>query len=160
MNRISSSIKKLTLPILWTSKGLFGLIFLHKTGYLSVMKDSSAFEQIVNNSNLEVGEIAQELRKFISEVFPDVVEVVWEKQGMAGYGIGPKKMTEQFCYIAPLKNYVNFGFYYGASLDDPYGLLEGTGKNLRHVKIRLKSDIANPSLRKLLEQASRYLPKL
>jgi hypothetical protein len=139
---------------------VFGLIFPNNRGCLNFMKDSNAFEQILNYSSLEVGEIAQELRKFIGEVFPDVIETVWEKQGIAGYGIGPKKMSEQFCYIAPLKNYVNFGFYYGASLDDPYGLLEGTGKNLRHVKIRQKSDVANPSLRKLLEQASRYLPKL
>jgi hypothetical protein len=34
------------------------------------------------------------------------------------------------------KNHVTFGFHYGTSLDDPERLLEGTGKNLRHVKLR------------------------
>ncbi len=47
---------------------------------------------------------------------------------MAGYGIGPKKMSEHFCYIALNEDYVNFGFNQGADLPDPKGLLEGSGK--------------------------------
>lgn len=124
------------------------------------MNDSILFDKILKKTSLEVREIADALRLLVVDVMPEVVEVVWEKQGIAGYGIGPKKMSEQFCYIAPLKNYVNFGFYYGADLDDPSNLLEGTGKNLRHVKIRSKGDVAKPELRKLLQQASKHLPKL
>ena len=37
--------------------------------------------------------------------------------------------------------HVTFGFYRGARLKDPKGLLEGIGKELRHVKIRRKRDI-------------------
>jgi hypothetical protein len=36
----------------------------------------------------------------------------------------------------PMRGYVNLGFYQGALLVDPKRLLEGTGKGLRHVKIR------------------------
>ncbi len=114
----------------------------------------------MEKTSKEMREIAQALRLLVADVYPGVTEVAWEKQRIIGYGIGPKKMSEQFCYIAPLKNHVNFGFYYGAALDDPSGLLEGTGKSLRHVKIRSKSDVAKPELRKLLQQASGYLPRL
>jgi hypothetical protein len=34
------------------------------------------------------------------------------------------------------KNHTNVGFFYGAYLDDPAGLLEGTGRNMRHVKLK------------------------
>jgi hypothetical protein len=132
---------------------------MHKNKINSV-NGSDSFEHLLGGSNPEIREIAEALRHLVAEVLPGVTEVVWEKQGIAGYGIGPKKMSEQFCYIAPLKNHVNFGFYYGADLDDPSGLLEGTGKSLRHVKIRSKSEVASAELRKLLERASKYLPKL
>jgi hypothetical protein len=53
---------------------------------------------------------------------------------VAGYGIGPKKMSEHFCYIALNEDYVNFGF-------DPKGLLEGPGKMPRHTKIAEPEDL-------------------
>ncbi|HJZ97223.1 MAG TPA: hypothetical protein VKE70_12010 [Candidatus Solibacter sp.] len=45
------------------------------------------------------------------------------------------------------------GFWYGTLLPDPKSLLEGTGKQSRHVKIRDQSDIARPALRTLLRAA-------
>jgi hypothetical protein len=48
---------------------------------------------------------------------------------------------------------VTFGFLCGTSLPDPAGLLEGTGKNLRHVKLRTAEDVSTPALRKLIEAA-------
>jgi hypothetical protein len=44
-------------------------------------------------------------------------------------------MPQHHCYIAVYAAHINLGFYHGASLDDSTGILEGTGKGLRHVKI-------------------------
>src|ERR1700751_4214760 len=41
-----------------------------------------------------------------------------------------------FAYVDVFKSHTNVGFFYGAHLDDPAGLLEGTGKNMRHVKLK------------------------
>ena len=41
-----------------------------------------------------------------------------------------------FCYVNAFMAHVNVGFFLGALLDDPDGLLEGTGKRMRHVKLR------------------------
>jgi hypothetical protein len=49
---------------------------------------------------------------------------------------------------------------YGADLSDPDGLLEGTGKKLRHIKLRSLEDLQQPAVRTLLEAASKHLPKL
>ena len=49
---------------------------------------------------------------------------------------------------------------YGAQLPDPSNLLEGKGRDLRHVKIRAASDLENPALLELLRLASGHLPKL
>jgi hypothetical protein len=41
-----------------------------------------------------------------------------------------------FAYVNVFKSHTNVGFFYGAHLDDPARLLEGSGKNMRHVKLK------------------------
>ena len=42
-----------------------------------------------------------------------------------------------FAYVDAHAAHANIGFFFGAVLDDPAGLLEGAGKRMRHVKLRL-----------------------
>ncbi len=71
-----------------------------------------------------------------------------------GYGVGPRKTSEHFCYITFHKNHINLGFNHGTEFPDPEGSLQGTGKLLRHVKITTLEDLSNPALRRVLEAAS------
>jgi len=48
---------------------------------------------------------------------------------------------------------VDFGFFNGAKLKDPAGILDGTGKKLRHVKVREPKDIRQKEFKALLKQA-------
>ena len=104
--------------------------------------------------------LARAARALLADVTPGITEVPWARQKIAGYGVGPKKMSEHFCYIAPFKKHLNLGFFYGAHLPDPENLLEGKGADLRHIKIRKVEDLQQPALRQLVESASGYLPKL
>jgi hypothetical protein len=114
---------------------------------------SSGFEQIAAAFEPRVRDLAVRTRALITEVYPEVVEVAWVRQNVVGYGVGPKKMSEHFCYIAFHKDHANLGFNQGAELPDPEGLLEGPGKTLRHVKIAKHEDLEDPALRRLLEAA-------
>ena len=118
------------------------------------------FEEIVSRASPEVQDLARRAKALIQQVMPDVVEVPWPKQRSIGYGVGPKKMSEQFCYIGVFDKHINLGFYYGADLPDPEQLLDGTGRRLRHVKLTSREQLKNPGLRRLLEVASKHLPKL
>jgi hypothetical protein len=100
-----------------------------------------------------VRDMAARTRALVFDVYPEVVEVPWPRQNVAGYGIGPKKMSEHFCYIALYDDQVNLGFNQGAELPDPEGLLEGPGKMLRHTKIAEPEDLEDPAVRRLLEAA-------
>ena len=52
----------------------------------------------------------------------------------ATYGLGPRKMSEGYCYVLPHQRWVNLGFYQGAALPDPGHLLEGRrGAGPRHL---------------------------
>ena len=80
----------------------------------------------------------------------------WPRQNVVGYGVGQKKISEHFCYIALHKDHINLGFNQGADLPDPAGLLQGPGKALRHTKITEPDDLEQPALRTLLEAAAAY----
>lgn len=117
---------------------------------------SSEFKQILTGFSPEINELALESRRLVFSVLKETVEVVWEQQKIAGFGTGPKKMTEHFCWIQPCKKHITLGFNYGAELPDPKGLLEGTGKLFRHVKIKTMDDLNCPALRELLVNATKH----
>ena len=55
-----------------------------------------------------------------------------------------------FAYVNVFKTHVNVGFFQGAALDDPAGLLEGTGKHMRHANLKPESVPEAPALRALV----------
>jgi hypothetical protein len=57
------------------------------------------------------------------------------------------------------KNHVKCGFHFATWLPDPRGLLEGTGKNIRHVKLRTRADLEQKGLRELVLAAARLKGK-
>jgi hypothetical protein len=58
-----------------------------------------------------------------------------------------------FGYVNAFKEHVNVGFFFGALLPDPAGLLEGTGKRGRHVKLRPGREIDSAALARLVSAA-------
>lgn len=126
---------------------------------VTISKQGS-FKDAVVGFDPDIQSMATALRELIAKTMPGVTEVPWVKQKIIGYGVGPKKMSEHFCYIAPFKKHVNLGFFYGADLDDPQSLLEGSGKLLRHIKVKTPSQINDPALITLVTAASKHLPKL
>jgi hypothetical protein len=58
-----------------------------------------------------------------------------------------------FAYVNAFKAHVNVGFFRGAELPDPNGLLEGTGKFMRHVKLRPEDEVDAAALLKLIKSA-------
>jgi hypothetical protein len=68
-------------------------------------------------------------------------------------------MADEVFYISSHKAHVNLGLLDGAELPDPQGIMEGTGKRLRHVKLHKLEDADNPALRALMETALEHHTK-
>ena len=64
-----------------------------------------------------------------------------------------------FAYVDAFTAHVNVGFFRGAEIPDPEHLLEGTGRFMRHVKLRPGSDIDDTALIKLIETAYRDMKR-
>ena len=58
-----------------------------------------------------------------------------------------------FCYVKAFKNSVNFGFWRGVDLNDPQGVLQGSGAKMRHVKLAGIDDVDEAVLVDLIRQA-------
>ena len=78
----------------------------------------------------ELGDIARTWFAKMRECGDDVCELMHDGQATACVGDAP------FGYVAVYTAHVNVGFFHGATLPDPAGLLEGSGKFMRHVKLK------------------------
>ncbi len=111
------------------------------------------FEELLDTTEDSQQATLIRLGEVILLIDPDNCEVVRLGERAATYGLGPKKMSGGYTYILPHTTWVNLGFYKGADLPDPSGILEGTGKQLRHVKIRSAQEADTPQNRLLIEAA-------
>ena len=66
---------------------------------------------------------------------PDVREIFHDGCPVACVADAP------FGYVNAFEAYASVGFFHGAMLLDPAGILEGTGKHMRHVKLRPGKDV-------------------
>lgn len=78
---------------------------------------------------------------------PDVEDIFHDN-----YPIGCVE-SAPFAYINAFKAHVNLGFFYGVDLPDPEGLLEGTGKRMRHIKLRPGAKLNTEAIRNLVVHA-------
>jgi hypothetical protein len=109
-------------------------------------------EELYALHNPTVRPLVAAARELVVSVWPDAVEQIDAKDRMFHYGTG-LRMSEQVMYIAGFTSHANLGFISGAQLPDPHGLLEGTGKGMRHVKLRAPEDLNRPGMRALVQAA-------
>lgn len=80
---------------------------------------------------------------------PDVLEVLHDGCPVACVADAP------FGYVNAFRAHASVGFFHGAALADPAGLLEGTGKHMRHVKLRPGRELDDGALGSLIDAAYR-----
>ena len=92
------------------------------------------------------GDIVSEVRRILLQAAPEADEAI--KWAQPVYSLnGP------FAYIKAFKSVVNFGFWRGADIDDPGGLLQGSGEKMRHIKLIDLGEIDEPAFTDFIQQA-------
>ena len=95
----------------------------------------------------ELAEIARAWFGVIRACGKDVRELIHDDQPTACV------RDAAFAYVDAFTAHVNVGFFHGVELPDPAGLLEGTGKFMRHVKVRPGKRVAEDALVTLIKGA-------
>jgi hypothetical protein len=111
-----------------------------------------AIESFIECQAPAVQPVIRPLRALVTSTLPELDEFV-DAYDVIRCGRG-RGMRDWVCYISGHKAHANLGFVRGSSLPDPEGPVEGTGKNLRHVKLRSVEAVERPALEHLLEAAS------
>ena len=112
------------------------------------------FESLLVNNSPAAQDLALKLRKLIRSLLPKAKEKIFPGWGVVDYG--PPDKARGYLSIGPQKKYVNQYFMDGVDLPDPAGLLTGTGKRMRHVKITTAKDLDKKALKSLIKAAADF----
>ena len=112
----------------------------------SVVRDP-AIDAWMKEHTGELGVLAKRWFEVMRKRGADVRELLHDGHPTACVG------DAAFAYVNAFRAHVNVGFFRGAEIADPGGLLEGTGKFMRHVKLRPRADVDSVALAKLIATA-------
>ena len=112
-----------------------------------VLNRDPTIDRWLNERAGELGSIARHWFDVMRACGHDVREVMHDGCPVACIEDAP------FGYVNVFKAHMNVGFFHGAELEDPTGLLEGSGKRMRHVKIRPGMAVNSAALGKLIDAA-------
>ncbi len=127
----------------WSTIYNMSQLFLFPTAF----KRDPAVEEWFDNHAGELGAIARRWFGVMRECGDDVQELLHDGHPTACVG------EAAFGYVNAFTAHVNVGFFRGAELPDPSGLLSGTGKFMRHVKLHPGADIDVAAIHDLIETA-------
>ena len=106
---------------------------------MTLPEDALAFDRHLDATAPAVADIARTLRLTVLDGFPDAIE--WFDPGNGLLAIGTRRAMRDLLFaIIPHKSWVNLQLADGAELPNPDGRIEGTGKRIRHVKVRSVED--------------------
>jgi hypothetical protein len=91
------------------------------------------------------------LRALVKGAFPELEERM--RWSQVGYLV----LEKDVCGIYPSSGHVNLSFWQGSALSDPKGLLEGTGKGMRHIKISKVEDVGEETIRAYVREAVAFV---
>lgn len=106
----------------------------------------AGFDRILDGNAPDVIATANALRATVKAAMPDVVEQVDFGNGLLAFGRS-MAMRDLLFAIIPHKSHVNLQLADGADLPNPDGSIEGTGKRIRHVKVRSIEAASSPAVR-------------
>ena len=89
----------------------------------------------------------------VRKAAPEACEHFFESYVIGALFTFTGKPGGAFCHPVAYENHVNLGFNLGAELHDPEGLLQGTGKLIRHVRIDSPAVLSQQGLQELIHQA-------
>ena len=115
--------------------------------FSSSVKRDPAIDAWMKEHSGELGSVARDWFDVMRERGDDVREILHDGHPTACVA------DAAFAYVNAFTAHVNVGFFRGAELADPAQLLEGTGKYMRHVKLRPESDVDASALTELIETA-------
>ena len=102
----------------------------------------------------DIRNLALELRTLVLEEMAPCYENIYDAYSAVAIGYGTSdRLRDGIFHIAVYSKHVNLGFNEGATLQDPKGILQGSGNRIRHIQIKTPEDIKRPAIRSYIRRA-------
>lgn len=111
------------------------------------------FVSLLEFKPVEVVELFCDLRSFMLDMHPAGNELLYHTHALTTVFSISEKLGDAYCMIPIYTNHLNLGFTKGTLLDDPHGLLQGTGTLIRHIPVRKTSEYRNAKVKQLVQAA-------
>jgi len=108
------------------------------------------FQHFLDFKEKELIDTYLDLRHYILSICPDANELIYNTHALVSVYTLSDRLSEAFCMVPIYTNHLNLGFNKGTLLEDKKGLLNGTGKLIRHIPITSKSDYRNKDVESIL----------
>ena len=109
--------------------------------------------ELLSDRPAELSELAIEIRRSMTKLAPGCSEMLYRTYAVSNVFTYTDKMGQAFIHMAVYANHVNLGFNRGTELSDPKGILQGSGKLIRHLRIDSIDDMNNPPAKSLILDA-------
>ena len=121
------------------------------------MNDKAPEEQLASfiaKYTPEIGALAQVALAKMRARLPGAIELVYDNYNALAIGFGPtERASDAIFSIALFPRWVSLFFLQGAGLPDPHNLLQGSGKQVRHIVLKDATTLDQPAVQELIAQA-------
>lgn len=110
--------------------------------------------KIIGRRSAEMAKLTHDVLKRIRPQFPGATELIYDKKKSLVIGFSPdERPSHAVASIATYTKWINLYFLVGGELQDPHGLLKGTGNLVRSIRLTRAADVAHPAVKALIAQA-------
>ena len=103
----------------------------------------------------EVARVIRAARAVLRKRFPTAIELVYDNYNFFVIGFcSTERASDCIVSLAAQAKGVSLSFYYGASLPDPQGILQGSGNQNRFIRLESAATLSNPDVQTLLTAAA------
>lgn len=117
------------------------------------MTERDIHQDFLKNKDQELIDLYIDLRAYILSMYPESNEILYHTHALTSVYSITEKLGDAFIMLPIYTAHLNLGFNKGTLLEDPYGLLQGTGKLIRHIPITKTSDYRNEKVKQLISAA-------
>ena len=104
----------------------------------------------------ELQSLYRKIRRTVLRAYPESNELLYHTHALSSVYSVSDRLKHAFCHIAVYTKHINLGFNQGIELDDPTGLLKGTGAKIRHIPILSGAELENPAISQLIMAAVQH----
>jgi hypothetical protein len=106
--------------------------------------------ELLSDRPIALRDLAINIRREITQSTGECSEILYKTYAVSVAYTYTRRLREAFLHMAVYANHLNLGFNQGTALPDPDGVLKGTGKLIRHIRIDSISTIRKPAVKNLV----------